>query len=337
MIVYSEEKEDLINYIHNDIEEIENIKTLYQNKVKVFENYLISLNEIIQKEEVVEEISTFIELLHTTEDNLKYFRKQIEESKRKIEILSDIENDINRMNKNSFKKKIKRYNRSYNTFKKELIEHSIVEEQLKLLYIEKNIFTETVTNNSNDDFVKIENDELKEEKINENIIEDNNTLLISEIQNKVILPYKVSELKEILISDENDYSDMQTIIDEKYTVPLIYYKYASISRYREALILMRKKEKASLFDSLDLALELMRNRYVHPAVITACKDLDQLDIYLDCLETNELNDFPFFKIKYELYPMKVKTKEFDFEDVTPKKNILGFFRKNMSKSLKDND
>lgn len=134
----------------------------------------------------------------------------------------------------------------------------------------------------------------------ENIIEDNDTLFISEIENKVILPYKASELKEILASDENDYCDIQTIINEKYTIPLLHYRYAGISRFRETFALMREKEKASLFDSLDLALELMGKRFLHPAIITACEDLDQLDIYLDCLETNELDDFPFFKIKYAL-------------------------------------
>lgn len=319
MIVYSERKEDLLNYIHNDIEEIENIKTLYQNKLKVFEKILIKLNEKIQKEEKVEEINIFIELLHEAEDNLKYCRKQIEKAKRKIEVLSNIENDIDKIDKNSLRQRIKQYNQSYNSLKKEFIVHLIAEEQLMLKYIEKNIFSETSTNNNNNDFIKKEDTKLKEMRIDENIIEDNNILLISEIQNKVILPYKVSELKEILTSDENNYSDIQTIIDEKYTVPLENYKYSSISRYRETFALMRQKEKASLFDSLDLALELMKNRYVHPAIITACKNLDQLDIYLDCLETNELDDFPFFKIKYELYPMKVKTKKFDFEDVTPKK------------------
>ncbi len=312
MIIYSETREDLINHIHSNIEEIENIKVLCQNKLKVFEKYLVSLNEKFQKEEKVEEISSFIEL------NLKYYRKQITKSKRKITVLSNIGNELDKMSKNSLKQRIKQYNQSYNCFKKEILEHSIIEEQLTFRYIEMNILSETITN-SNNDFAKEEDGELEEVKVEENIIEDNNTLLISEIQNKVILPYKVSELKKILTSDENDYSDIQTIIDEKYTVPLVYYKYASISRFRETFALMREREKASLFDSLDLAFELMKNRYVHPAIITACKDSDQLDVYLDCLETNELDDFPFFKIEYELYPMKVKTKEFDFEDEIPQK------------------
>lgn len=147
---------------------------------------------------------------------------------------------------------------------------------------------------------------MEENKIEDNKIENNPVLFISEIQNKVILPYQLSEVKEIVGSNENNYPDIQTIIEERYTVPLMRYQYACISRFRETFVLMREKEKASLWDSIDLALELMGKRYVHPAIITACKDAEQLDIYLDCLETNELEDFPFFKVQYELFVKKEK-------------------------------
>lgn len=335
MIIYSKTKEDVLNHIYNDKEELKNIKILYQNKLKVFNKYLIKLNEKIQKEEKMEELNVLIELLYKTEENLKYFRKQIKKSKRKIEVLHNIEQDIDKIDENSLEERIKQYNQNFNSFKKELIEHSIIEEQLALQYIEKNIFNEIETNDKNNDFVKKEDVKLEKKENDEDIIKDNDTLIISEIQNKVILPYKSEEIKEILANSENNDSDIQKIIEENFTVPLKFYKYASISRYRETFALMRKKEQASLLDSLDLALELMKNRYVHPAIITACKNSDQLDVYLDCLETNELDDFPFFKIKYELYPMKIKTKEFDFEDMPSRKNILGFFRKAMPKNLQE--
>lgn len=335
MIIYSKTKENVLNHIYNDKEELENIKILYQNKLKVFTKYLIKLNERIQKEEKMEELNVLIELLNRTEENLKYFRKRIKKSERKIEVLHNIEQDIDKIDENSLEERIKQYNQNFNSFKKELIEHSIIEEQLALQYIEKNIFNEIETNDKNNDFVKKEDVKLEKKENDEDIIKDNDTLIISEIQNKVILPYKSEEIKEILGNSENNDSDIQKIIEENFTVPLKFYKYASISRYRETFALMRKKEQASLLDSLDLALELMKNRYVHPAIITACKNSDQLDVYLDCLETNELDDFPFFKIKYELYPMKIKTKEFDFEDMPSRKNILGFFRKAMPKNLQE--
>ncbi|MBS5854436.1 MAG: hypothetical protein KIC56_04340 [Clostridium sp.] len=41
---------------------------------------------------------------------------------------------------------------------------------------------------------------------------------------------------------------------------------------------------------------------MHPAIITACKSIDELDIYLSCLEDNQLDDFKIFDIKYEMLP-----------------------------------
>ena len=67
---------------------------------------------------------------------------------------------------------------------------------------------------------------------------------------------------------------------------------------------MRKKEKASLMDSLDFALDLAFNFKLNPAIILACKDMEQLDTYLDCLELNELSKFDYFKIEYEISPTK---------------------------------
>ncbi len=132
---------------------------------------------------------------------------------------------------------------------------------------------------------------------------DNNTLLISEIQNKVLLPFSVAELEKELEENTN-YTDLQDIIDTKYTIPLDKYKNAALARFKEAYNLMRKKENASIASSLDLALELTFNNLLNPAIITACKNIDELDIYLDYLSSNELDKFDIFEIKYEMLPTK---------------------------------
>lgn len=44
----------------------------------------------------------------------------------------------------------------------------------------------------------------------------------------------------------------------------------------------------------------------HPAIIASCKSIDDLDIYLACLEDNRLDSFDKFKIKYEIPPAKIK-------------------------------
>ena len=130
---------------------------------------------------------------------------------------------------------------------------------------------------------------------------DSDTLLISETQSKVVLPYKINDIEKILEKNKK-YSTIQDVIDGEYTFPIDKYKNSSKSRFKEAYNLMRKKEKASVFDSLSLATEVIFNSSLNPAVITACNNLDQLDVYLDCLSSNELDKFNYFKINYEIMP-----------------------------------
>ena len=66
--------------------------------------------------------------------------------------------------------------------------------------------------------------------------------------------------------------------------------------------------KQSFFKALDLAFELMLQYKLNPIIIAACKNLEELDIYLDCLEEDELFDFRCFNIKFEVTP-KVYTRE----------------------------
>ena len=132
-----------------------------------------------------------------------------------------------------------------------------------------------------------------------NLVE--NTLIISETQGKVFLPYFISNLKEI--SKCNDHMPFDEIIEQKYTLPISNFKSLSISRFREAFKLAHYKEKKSIAFSLNLATELMFNYNLHPAIITACRNLDELDIYLDCLENNETEKFKCFDIIFEIPPI----------------------------------
>lgn len=132
---------------------------------------------------------------------------------------------------------------------------------------------------------------------------DNKTLLISEMKNKVFLPYKIDELENILEKDHGIYANLNDVIDSKYILPLSRFKYPVISRFKEAFSLMRNKENASLTESLDIAIELSMNNLLNPAVIAACKNLNELDIYLDCLNSNELDKFNIFDVQYEIPPV----------------------------------
>lgn len=132
---------------------------------------------------------------------------------------------------------------------------------------------------------------------------DNNTLLISELQNKIVLPYTVNDLQKILDTNKK-YNNFEEIIEDIYTIPIDSFRNSSKSRFKEGYNLMRKRQKASFVDSLSLALELCFNNSLNPAIITACKNLDELDTYLDCLSENEVDKFNLFNIKYEILPHK---------------------------------
>ena len=136
---------------------------------------------------------------------------------------------------------------------------------------------------------------------------DENTLLISEIDEKIVLPYTMEELNKVLEENPNTYETIQDVIDHVYTIPLKYYKNSSIMRFKEAFKLVRKREHGSFLQALDLAFELYSNCNLHPAVITACKNLNELDVYLSCLEYNELDDFHFFKTIFKVHPLALKS------------------------------
>ena len=160
-----------------------------------------------------------------------------------------------------------------------------------------------------------ENTEQKEQKIAEepsalantdsnNSIENNdliypeNTLIISEISKTVLLHYKKSELDNL----EDVSVNKNDLIREKYVVPIEKYKSPALSRFREAFKLMRNIEKKSMIEAIDLGIELSLNSKLHPAIISACRNLNELDIYLDYLDSNQTDKFNCFSIKFEITP-----------------------------------
>ena len=133
-------------------------------------------------------------------------------------------------------------------------------------------------------------------------ITDNDTLIISDSNQKVILPYTLEELQNKM--KKNKYYTLQEVIDKEYTIPMETFKNPIKSRFREAFQLIKKKEKGSLKEAIELGFELMFQSDLNPAIIAACKDLDELDIYLDCLDDDELDKFSCFKIDYDVPPTK---------------------------------
>ncbi len=155
--------------------------------------------------------------------------------------------------------------------------------------------------------------EIDEEKIIENNLEDNKTLVISEEDGMVYLPYTKEDIKNEVIHNKG--VKIGDVIEDKYTIPLNKYKNSMRARFREGYNLMYKKEHKSRKSAFMLGLELMFESNLHPAIISACKNLEELDIYLDCLEDNELEKFSCFKIIYKSLPTLKKVSKGKMEEI----------------------
>lgn len=131
---------------------------------------------------------------------------------------------------------------------------------------------------------------------------DHNILIVSEKEQKAYLPFFYNDVINIYKNSNNQYKTIQDVIEKLYIVPLSNFKNSSIARFKQAFNLIRKKENGSITNALDLGLELIFKYNLNPIIICACRNLDELDIYLDCLEKNELYDFPCFEIKFEVSP-----------------------------------
>ncbi len=281
-----------------------NLNTLISSekeKIEILLKCLNSLNTIIQEEDNFDNPTELIDLLSNIKSNLDNSRSNISTFE---SVIQNIDTSLLKSNK---EETISEIEQSSNEISIEPDTEAMTSETIETNIVNSN--DELVVETQENQVIKLfeQNSYRPEDNgLNSNLkteICDNNTLLISEIQNKVVLPYSVSELEKELEENTN-YTDLQDIINKKYTIPLDKYKNAALARFKEAYNLMRKKENASITSSLDLALELTFNNLLNPTIITACKNLDELDIYLDYLSSNELDKFKIFDIKYEMLPTK---------------------------------
>ena len=141
------------------------------------------------------------------------------------------------------------------------------------------------------------------DKDDKNSLKNNNVLRVSEKEQKAFLPYTYSEIKNIYENSNDEFSSINDVIEKKYILPLDNFKHSSFARFREAFNLITTKENGSILKALDLGIELMFKYDLNPIIIAACRNLDELDIYLDCLDKNELYDFKCFEIIFEVNPL----------------------------------
>ena len=307
-------KDELKNNIDKYINNISNQIAMFESKQATLFMCLEKINSTIQLAENFDDPMMLVELLTETNDYVHIIKDYIHNYEILERKICNIKSSLNDSSEDDLIKEINEYNNVYNELKVDEFEFSSKYEELIQKYIQNTYFkikeTKFVKELKEEQKETIKPEEKKdpippktEDKIKiPDSKHDNNCLLISEVKQRIFLPYKIKDLKEEL--EYTDYEDIQELIDEEYTLPYNKFKIASISRFKETYKLVRHREEGSFFDAIDLALELMPNSLVHPAIIAACKNLDELDIYLDCLSENELDKFDCFDIKYELYPIK---------------------------------
>ena len=166
---------------------------------------------------------------------------------------------------------------------------------------------EEVVEENNEEIAPVsdEVEEIVEEVIEEEINEETEfsqeqleekTLVICKDDDIAILPYSFTDLEEFFSDNPEKYSSIQDIIEQEYTVSLKDYENTSFARYKEAYKLAKDKSNLSLPQSVTYAKKLLLENDVLPIVIASCKNIDELDNYLDCLDSNKLEDFKYFKI-----------------------------------------
>ena len=160
-------------------------------------------------------------------------------------------------------------------------------------------FDETIVVSDNNESTIKDSPSQTVDNSNSDLLE--NTLIISETQGKVFLPYTIENLKSIL-EENTKYQNFNEAINDNFVIPYANFKNPIFSRFKEAFKHNTLKEHGSVKEALDLGMELLLNYNLHPAIISACKNIDELDIYLDCLENNETDKFDCFDIKFEIPP-----------------------------------
>ena len=136
---------------------------------------------------------------------------------------------------------------------------------------------------------------------------DNETLIVSEKNNKIYLPYKTSELLNYLNSYPDTYKDLSDVVKQEFILDLdMFMKHPSKTRFQETYNLIRNRDGKSVASAILYGLKLTNKSNLSPAIIAACKNSTDLQNYLQCLNSNNLKDFKAFNIIYEINPLKQK-------------------------------
>lgn len=284
-----------------------------------FETNLVTLNlKIAEQENKKNEIMCMFDTLSKTDSVCKKdYAKEIDkisenfinniESLNSLKaLLIDINNEfisLSRKNSSGETEKILKENiTNYLSLYKDLKSNIILAD------IEVDRFVKEINSLDNANFTEVNSSEIVDKTI-----QDNNTLIISEKENKVFLPYTLSEIQSYMEAYPKEYKSLEYVVNKEFILPLDYYtKRPNLARFREAYSLIRDREAKSVFDALKYALNIMFKYDLNPAIISACKTEEALNFYIECLESKDLSKFDLFKIEFRLSPLKSAKFEIGF-------------------------
>ncbi len=293
----------LLEDVNNEIVNLENSITTYSEKYETLKNMSETVLNIINNisENKVSEFYTTLnilkDVLEKTNNNITLVENQKNNLINITKLLKDDSSDLSEIKSSLIE---------YNTYH-ETIDNTTyqLEKDINQVFNLINILLSSIKTDI--DTMSINSLEYSNSKSdqssNTNLdIQNSNLLLISEKDQKAYLPYSHFDLEKIYQTKKNTFSCLQDVIEKIYILPLESFKNSSISRFREAYKLIKEKQNGSVFKAISLGLELMFKYNLNPIIIAACRNIDELDIYLDCLDENELSAFKCFKIKFEINP-----------------------------------
>lgn len=305
---------DCMNYTIDFIEKLFVTPTYEESKKRALEMFSIKPDKNKEKKlSKIENIPTNINVKEQIIDSLETNKENLLNTNNiENNDIKDDKKDIDKNNSND----INMLSNSSNT-------ETLTTDAINKLDLQSKYLSENENNNKNDnnkDNIASSNDlenettdlnlepaiKNKNIKTNDRVtklpLQDNNSLIISEKDGLVYLPFKVEDLKKEYIEKHKKYKGLIDLINHEYILPINKYKNTVTSRFKEAYSLMVNKEKTSALSGLELGLEVAFNYSLHPAVITACKSLDELDEYLDALDAKDMSNFKRFKVEFEVLP-----------------------------------
>lgn len=312
--------------INNEIKELNNVLKQQRQLKKTLLLYLEKISEGIYNSlnpKDTNQIHTFLDNIQRCFDRLKENISKIIELKDYLDSISQSNQyeDLNFLNYNNrcseLMEKINYDNSSYYAFMDSLFEYinvtfpeitvdnNIEQKKMSELYTSQISIDELFNEASEETPAKDE--EMIEEK---NIVEENSmdeetsnstekVLFISYKDNYAILPYSTKDLEQFFSSNPEKYSSLQDIIDKEYTISLENYKFDSSSVYDECMNIAKQSPDYSALKAIKFANNAKKYENANPIIIKACKSLDEIELYLNCLENNNLENFTLFKIVEE--------------------------------------